>query len=281
MILVLGGTGTIGRNTVASLAKRGARFKVAVRSPEQARRLEPESVEFDWFRPETYGPALAGVDTLFLLTPVSEQQVAWSHGAIEAAKAAGVRRIVKLSVIGAGREPAITLVRLHRLAEQEIESSGLEWTFLRPNFYMQNFLNYYGVARGQDSTCYLPNGAGKVSWVDARDVGEVAARVLVEGGHQGHAYTLTGPQALDTGQACALLAQATQKRVDYVDIPEAAARDGMTAQGIPPAIVAAMLELHAVIRNGWAGNLQPELTQLLATEPRTFAQFAKDVAAGA
>ena len=109
MILVLGGTGTFGRNIVASLKGRGARFKVGTRSREKARGLETESVEFDWARRETYAPALAGVDTLFLLTPVSEQQVTWSHDVIQDAKAASARRIVKLSVAGAGQEPAVTL----------------------------------------------------------------------------------------------------------------------------------------------------------------------------
>jgi uncharacterized protein YbjT (DUF2867 family) len=278
MILVLGGTGTVGRNTVASLKRLGARFKLGTRSTQQALRLEVDRVEFDWTRPETYAPALAGIETVFLLTPVSEQQIAWSHDLVQAAKGASVSRIVKLSVAGADREPAGTVARLHRATEQEIEASGMRWTFLRPNFLMQNFTTYYGVIPEQDSTVYLPNGTGKVSWLDARDLGDVAARALVETHHDGKAYTLTGAAALDTGEACRLLARGTNKRVDYVDIPEAAARDNLSKQGMPPAVVAALLELHMIIRNGWAEGISPELGQLLGREPRSFAQFARDMA---
>jgi uncharacterized protein YbjT (DUF2867 family) len=282
MILLLGGTGNVGRSTLASLEGKKARFRVGLRSPDRARDLKVESVAFDWSVPETYGPALRGVETVFLLTPVSEQQVGWGHSLLAEAKAAGVRRVVKLSAAGAEREPGIAISRMHRLVERAIEGSGLAWTFLRPNFFMQNFTSYYGVDPAKGGTVYLPHGTGKVSWVDARDVGELAARVLTEEGqHDGNAYTLTGPQSLDTAEACALLAGAVGKPIDYVDVPESAAQKAMEGQGMPLPMVSALLELHATIRNNWAAGGSPsEMGRLLGREPRTFAQFAADLAAG-
>lgn len=281
MILLLGSTGTVGRHAITFLKRAGARVTVGGRSPEKARQLEVDHRQFDWTRPETYAPTLSGARTVFLLTPVDERQVQWSHDLLAVAKAEGVRRIVKLSVAGADQEPGIALTRLHRATERELEASGLAWTFLRPNFYMQNFTSYYGVVPGRAGTVFLPNGTGKVSWADASDLGEVAARVLSEDAHDGKVYTLTGEEAFDTGTACSLLSEASGHEIQYVDVPEAAARQGMAAQGLPPSLVEAMLELHTTIRNGWAAGVSPDMARLLGRPPRSFATFARAVASRA
>ena len=137
MILVTGSTGKIGRELVAELVRLGAPFRAGSRKPGDGC-----GVLLDFDRPATFGAALAGVEKLFLLTSGgTDREIA----AVEAAKKAGVRRIVKLSVWGAD-EDAFTIGRAHRAAEREIERSGLAWTFLRPNGFMQNFTTYKAAA---------------------------------------------------------------------------------------------------------------------------------------
>ena len=139
MILVIGGTGNVGRQVVAQLRERGADFRVLSRDWRRARELlgDVEVVEGDYDHPETLRPALKGVDHLFLLTPGSPEQVAREGAIVEAAQRAEVRHIVKQSVCGAALDSPSVLVRWHAEAERLVESSGLGWTFLRPTLFMQ------------------------------------------------------------------------------------------------------------------------------------------------
>ncbi|HEX2450973.1 MAG TPA: SDR family oxidoreductase [Gemmatimonadales bacterium] len=280
MIVLTGATGTVGRWTVAALQAAGVPFRVAARTPLKAQALGMPVVEFDWDRPATFEPAFAGAETLFLLTPVAERQAEYGTGAAAAAKRVGVRHIVRLSVIGAEAEPGIALGRLHRAAERAIEASGIAWTMLRPTSFAQNFVNYYGLDPYKNCAVYLPHGQGGASWVDARDVGEVAARVLTETGHEGKAYTLTGGEAVSTADAIAILGEALGREYEYVDVPEDAAREAMRTHGAPPWMVDGLAELHALIKHGRFNGVVPTLQQLLGKPPRSFRTYAEDLAAG-
>jgi uncharacterized protein YbjT (DUF2867 family) len=280
MILVTGATGTIGSATLKGLKAKGARFKVAARSPDKLKGQGVEAVSFDWDKPETYGPALQGVEKVFLLTPISDKQVQYAQMLVDAAKNAGVKHMVKLSVMGVEAEPGISFGRLHRGAEKAIQGSGLAWTMLRPTFFMDNFVNYYGVDPKKDSTVYLPHGQGKAVWVDGRDVGEVAAAVLAGTGHEGKAYDLTGPEALGAAEALAILGEALGHKYTYVDVPEEAARKAMQDMQMPDWIVQGFLELHMIIRSGWSATPAQGVKEVLGRPPRSFKEYAKDLAAG-
>lgn len=281
MILVTGASGTIGSATVAALKARGARFKVALRSPEKAAALGAEAVRFDWSQPETYRTALTGVESAFLLQPTSNTQVEETRAFAEAAKAAGVKHVVRLSVIGADNEPGILLGRQHRDADRALQATGLQTTLLRPTFFMQNFIEFYGVAVGKGGTVYLPNGDGKVAWIDARDIGDVAAAALTSPAqHAGKVYELTGSEALSTGEAAEVLATALGQPVSYVAVSEADAEKAMQQQGMPDWLIQGFQELAMIIRNGWAATVSPAVSQVLGRPPRRLADYARDVAAG-
>ncbi|MGH7517039.1 MAG: SDR family oxidoreductase [Gemmatimonadales bacterium] len=280
MILLSGATGTVGSATAAALQAAGARFRVGSRSPVKAQSLGVLVVEFDWDRPATFEPAFTGADKIFLLTPVSDRQLEYGTTAVAAARRAGVRHIVKLSVIGADAEPGIAIARLHRSAERAIEQSDIAWTMLRPTFFAQNFVNHYGVDPFKNGPVYLPHGQGAASWVDARDVGEVAARTLTETGHEGKAYTLTGGEAVTTADAIATLGEALGRHYEYVDVADDAAREALRATGAPEWMVEGFAELHALVKHGHAAGVTPAVGQLLGRPPRTFRQYAEDLAAG-
>lgn len=280
MILVTGGTGTIGSSTVKALQAKGARLKVGTRSPDKLKGQGVEAVQFDWDKPETFGPALQGVEKVFVLTPISEKQTQYTKSLVDAAKKAGVKHIVKLSVMGADAEPGILLGRMHRDSEKAIQDSGLAWTLLRPTFFMENFFNYYGVDPKKDSTVYAAHGQGKAVWVDGRDIGEVAAAVLTGKGHEGKAYDITGPEALDTSEVLKLIGQTLGHQYTYVPIPDEAARKAMTDMHMPGWMVDGMAELAGLIRNGWAATPATSVKEVLGRPPRSFQEYLKDYAAG-
>lgn len=277
MILVTGGTGTIGKATVAALQAAGQRFKVAARSPQQVKMRGIETVTLDWSQLDTYLPALRGIDKLLLLTPNSERQVGYVVQAIAAARRAGVKHIVRLSVIGADAEPGVIFSRLHFAAEKELHLSGIARTSLRSTFFMQNFINYYGVNPDKDAEIYLPHGRGKAAWVDARDVGEAAAKVLSGEGFEGKRFDLTGPEALTTDEVLATLAEVFGHKYNYVDVPPDAARKATEEMKMPLWLVDAFMELHTLIRNGQVAALSHGVQAILGREPRSLRQWATDL----
>lgn len=274
MILLTGASGTIGRATMAALRAAGKDFKVAARTPSKLNALGVPSVPLDWDELGSYLPAMQGVDRLFLLTPNSERQVGYVLQAIAAARRAGVKHIVRLSVMGADADPGIILGRQHFAAEREIRASGIAWTMLRPSFFMDNFVNYYGVDRHKDSQVFLPNGDGKAAWIDPADVGEVAARVLVDDRHAGKIIDMTGPELLSTAEALAVMGSVFGHNYSYTDLPEQAARPAMEANGMPLWMVDGFLELNALVRLGYAAKLANGVREVLGRPPRTLREWS-------
>lgn len=280
-ILVTGSTGTIGTQVIKQLtAHPGVKVRAAVRSTAKAdavRELGAEPVEFEWSRPETFATALQGVDKLFLLTPFTPDQVELAQRLIDAAKAAGIKHIVKLSAFGCDNEPGIQLGRWHRAIEQAIEAAGIPYTFLRPNNFMENFIGYYPPA--PDGNIYLPFGQGAVSWIDGRDIAAVAVAALLGHGHEGKVYTLTGGEALTVDQVAAQITEATGRTVRFVDVPEEAARSAMLGMQLPEWMVSAMMELHGIDKAGYAAAVTPTVQELTGSAPRSFRDFARENAA--
>jgi uncharacterized protein YbjT (DUF2867 family) len=270
MILVTGATGKVGQELVKELEKRGAAFKVGAREPGSVKGMT--AVLFDFDRPETFGPALAGVDDLFLLTSGGTGREA---AVVDAAKKAGVKRIVKLSVWGAEGEGFI-FGREHRKIEKHIEVSGLRWTFLRPNGFMQNFVTSHAPTIKGQGAFYLCYGNFDYSIIDARDIGAVAAKVLAEEGHDGKTYTLSGPESLTNSQMAEKLSKATSKPVHHVDMPPAEYKAMLVGFGMPPPFVDAFIDLQRFYSSGGAEAVTPDVEKLLGRKPGTFDEFARD-----
>ena len=277
-ILVTGATGTVGAHVVRELAKRGAAVRAAARGAAKAdlpAGVEP--VELDFADAASVERALAGVSTAFLLTPFTEDQVILGARFIDAAKAAGVGRIVKMSAIGSDIEPGIQLGRWHSAIERHLEGSGIAHTILRPNNFMQNFIGFYPPDR--EGKIYLPWGDGACSFIDAADIGRVAAVTLLDAGHEGKAYTLTGPAAFTMSEAASVLSTVTDRAIGYVDVPEAAARSAMLGLGMPGWMTDAMLELHAIDKAGYAAVVNDDVRTITGTPARSFDAFARENAA--
>jgi len=280
-ILVTGATGTIGSQVVSQLeGLGGVTVRAGVRSATKAAGLTRGSVtavDFDYDRPDTLRAACAGADALFLLTPFVETQVALGTALVDVAKESGVKHVVKLSAFGSEQEPGIQLGRWHREVEKKLEASGLAWTVLRPNNFMDNFIGYY--PPDKEGAIYLPWGQGACSFVDARDVAACAVATLTTSGHEGKAYIPTGPTAITISEAAATLSEVTGRAITYVDVPEDAARRAMLDAGLPAWTVDAMMELHAIDKAGYAAVVTDDVKTLTGRAPRSFRDFARENAA--
>ena len=280
-VFVTGATGTTGGATVRALRVAGVDVIAGVRSIAKAGDLERLGAVVKQVAIEDVAgmtAAMRGADRLFLVTPVSEGTAALTAMILEAASAAGIRHVAKLSGLDVDKEPSFTFGRWHRDAEKLIEASGLDWTFLRPNNFMQNlFFSAESIKR--QGTYYSPFGSAAISHIDARDIGEVAAKVLSTNGHAGKIYRLTGPKAITEAEASQQLSLATGKPVTCIPVTVAQAREGMISHGMPPVVAEATAELLGRMAAGSASAVSPDVERLLGRPPRDFAQFANDFSA--
>jgi uncharacterized protein YbjT (DUF2867 family) len=282
-VLVTGATGTVGSHLALRLGEhRHLSVRAAVRSPARSRATLPPgitAVEFDFGEPALMRAALEGVDRLFLLAPNLPDPVGASIQLIELARAAGVQQVVKLSAMGCDRE-AVAFGRAHRAVEEVLERSGMAWTFVRPNNFMENFLGErHGVfAPDAGGVIRLPWGNGACSFVAASDIAAVAAAALAAEDPRRHAeraYEVTGPEALRMDQVAAVLAEVRGTPVSYVDTSEDAARAALRAAHLPPPMVEAVLELHALGKQGRTAQVTSTVSEVTGSPATSFAEFAR------
>lgn len=269
MILVTGATGRIGQEIVTRLRSMGVPFRSGLRSPEKARGYE--AVAFDLDRPETFAAAVQGVDRLFLLSSGGTER---EIPVVDAAKKAGVLHVVKLSVWGADGE-AFAFGRDHRQVERHLESSGLAWTFLRPNGFMQNFLAHAESIRSQGAF-YQPGPDFRHSMIDVRDIASVAVRTLTEDGHAGKAYPLTGPEALSNVRVAEKISHAIGKPVAAVFVTEDQYRQALAGAGVPPPYAEKILDLTRSYRTGAFEEVTAWVERITGKRPTSFDDFARD-----
>lgn len=235
-----------------------------------------EIVEMDFEDPDSLHAAFTHVDKVFLLTPFTLDQVQMAKTLIDEARKAGVKHIVKLSVIGADAKPSLQLGQWHHEVEQYIEESGISYTFLRPISFMQNYVNYNADTIKEEGKFYGASGDGKMSLVDARDIAAVAVEVLTGEGHEGKAYDITGPEALSNYEVAQLLSEVTGKQVDYIDLTEAAIKQGMTSSGMPDTMANAMVELYTLQKEGKLTQTTDTVEKIVGRKPHTMRQFLQD-----
>lgn len=280
MICVTGAGGTLGSEVVGQLQAIKAPFRAAYFSSQRAdaaRARGVDAVVSDYTRPETLRGAFQGCDKMFLLGPNVLNQTQLELNAVEVAKAVGVRHVVKQSVMGAEDE-AFSLAQVHRPTEKAIESSGVAWTFLRPNSFMQNVVTYMGKTIKAEAAFYSASGQARISHVDVRDIAAVAVRALTEPNHEGRAYTLTGPAALTYDEVATELSKALGRTVSHISLSPEDMKQGLLAEGMPEAIVDRMLDLERYFREDLASRVTNDVKQVTGRDPRPFAQYVRDCA---
>ncbi len=276
-ILVTGATGKVGSELVRLLAARGVEVKAGTRRVELAEGLfegSVEMVELDYDVTGTWDGAVQWADRVFLVPPPfdprgDERVIPFVDWAVQS----GSDHLVLLSAMGIEARERLHLRRI----EQRIERTGVNWTLLRPNIYMQNFARGF-VARGirEEGTFQLPVGDAPVSFVDSRDVAAVAAVVLTGEDHFGRSHTLTGPEALDHHRVAAVISEATGRAIRYEPITENAMQEMLARAGWPRARADTFAGLLAAIREGRRSDVTPDIAEILGRPARSFEAFAEE-----
>lgn len=276
-ILVIGSTGKTGSELVKLLASSGCSVRAASRNPGAARSriaADAEAVELDLERPETFAPALDGVDRLFLMArPGDLRPDAVAEPLIDEARRRGVRLIVAMTAMGVETVDSFPL----RVMEKRVEASGIPYVHLRPNWFMQNFCAspmLDGILA--TGALYLPAAEALVSFIDVRDIAAVAAVALTERGHEGRAYVLTGPESLTHHDAMAAISAVSGRTLRYVALSEEAAGQSLAAAGWTEPQIARLAMMFRIVRSGACAPVSDAVPTILGRPAIGFAQFARE-----
>jgi len=263
MIFVTGATGTVGAEVLGLLTASGQAVRAGIRQPNARQRTEANAVAFDVTQPASFAPALAGIERMFLMRPPAIANVAATlFPLIDAAKASGVRQIVFLSLLGAEKLAFVP----HRKVEIYLQQSGLDYTFLRASFFMQNLQTAHRQEIRERREILVPAGNGRTSFIDVHDIAAVAVRALTEPGHTKRAYDLTGAEALDYPTVAALLSLELGYPIVYRHPSLRTFLAYHRSQGVA---AGQALAIYTTTRLGMAARVTNAVAQLLGRPPQS------------
>lgn len=281
-ILITGATGNIGRELANLLSQRGVRFRAMVRNPGEATELAAlpgaTVVPGDFDDANSVASALQGIERAFLLTPSSEVAQVQQLRFVAEAQRAGIRHVIKLSQLAADEQSPVRFLRYHAVVEQAIRRSGLDFTFLRPNLFMQGLLSFRSTI-AESGQFFAPIGEARISVVDVRDIAAVAAAALTGADHAGKVYTLTGPESLTHAEMAEELSKALGRSVAFVTITPEVMRTTLDRIGFPAWQADGLIEDYGHYSRNEAAALATGVQDATGQAPRSFAGFAHDYAA--
>lgn len=273
--LVLGATGMIGSHVVRALTDRGEPVRAFVRDPQRASSILGDEIPLsvgDLADPAALGDALASVHRVLLCLGNRPDQADLEIAAIDACRAAGVRRVVKISAKGAQVGSPVPFWDQHARIEEHLWRSGMAAVVLRPSTYASNLLASAGTVT-MTGRLFAPAGSAPIAFVDPRDVAEVAAAALLDPRHDGQTHTLTGPAALTFTEVAQCWSAVIGRPVEYVDIPDDAARAAMVAAGLPPWLAGGIVAVFGRLREGAAASVTESVPQILGRPARPLPDF--------
>ncbi|WP_119302765.1 SDR family oxidoreductase [Dongia deserti] len=279
LILIIGATGTIGRELVPQLAGRGQRVRVAVRDPGKAAAGFGSGIEIlqaDLAEPDTLVAACAGADKVFVVS--NGPGIRLEPNLYKAAASEGIKHIVRVSAleIEFPELAATPLGQWHLEAEQHLRACGIPWTLLRPSYFASNTRLPFII--DLQAGAFLPSGHGREAPIDPRDIASVGVKVVTEEAHDGEVYLLTGPALLSFSEMTAKVSAVLGKPLKHVDVTEEEARRRFLSLGIPAAFVESLLGHFAATRAGRA-YVTDTTSRLLGRAARTFDEWLRDNAA--
>ena len=273
-VLVTGATGVLGRAIVKSAMDAGLAVRQGVRNPAKASPAA-DAVHLDYADPSTISPALKGASALVLMAPPLEEKAPALLGpVIKAAKATNFQQIVLISAFGVNHNERAPL----RIVERLVIDSGVPYTILRPNFFMENFSEgFLASSIRQQKAIYIAAGDGKISFISVKDIAAVVIAVLQQS-LAGTEFDLTGPAALDHFEVAKIISKASGCTVVYHSLSEEQMLVGARSLGMPEPVVAYLGMLYAIVRAGYAAGIAPYPEFVGSRKPLTFEKFAELVA---
>lgn len=268
-ILVIGASGTVGSELSALFAARGESvLKATSRSPTAS-----DQVQVDVVGRSGLKAAFARVDKAFLLAPPGHaDQEALLAPLIDEANANGLKKVVLMTAMGANADENAPM----RKAERRLEAAGLAYNIIRPNWFMQNFHTFWLQGIKTAGQIFLPVGDARGSFIDARDIAAVAARLLTTDIFTNRDFDLTGPRALNHAEVAAILTQAAGRRIVFTDITPDAMLQMLVGAGVPKDYAEFLVLILGYFKAGYAERTTDAVREITGQAPRTFEQYAQD-----
>lgn len=278
MILLTGATGKTGATAARLIAEQGDPARALVRDAAKAESLALAGIELvvgDVGDADSLRRAMEGVDRALLILNNSQQQLAMEKQFVDVAKEVGVKHLVKMSSMEAAADAKSPIPQTHWAVEQYIKASGLAWTMIKPNFFMQNLLGTAATIKSMHKF-FLPMGNGTTAMSDTRDIGAAIAVVMTGAGHDNRTYELTGPELLTFHDVADRFTDVLGTKIEYVDQPMDSYRETL-AQYLPDEWhTNAVCDLFAEIAEGGLGYTTDTIKHLIGREPTSLAQFIRD-----
>ena len=283
MILVIGGRSKIGSAVIDELLAGGLRVRALARDGESAGFPDVvEAVAGDLADPGSLAAAMDGVDRVFLLCGPREDEVDLNRNAIDAAERADVGLLVRSSILGASPDSPSSFIRDHGVCDAYLRDTNLKHAIVHPNLFAQNVRENTIPSIGEDGTFYANAGQARISMVDTRDVGAVAAVLLTEPGHEGDEVDVTGPEALSYADVADKVSAALGREITYVDAPDDAVRQALSGFGLGEWMVSSLIELFQDYRrsgeDGYASRVTEAVERITGRVPRTLDQLLEEEA---
>jgi len=274
MVLITGASGSVGKAVLREAIRTGSNVRGMFRSKEDAAKAPSgcEAVLADYADKQSLLKALDGVGSVYVVCSPIPQLVELESNMIDACKEAGVKHVVLNSALGAGNYPK-SFPGWHRKVEDKLKSTGMSYTILRPNGFLQNIVGFNAPSIRAQGTFYAAMGDAKVCYLDVSDIAVVAVKALEGGAHAGKTYELNGPEAISNQELAARISKMTGRTVTFVDIPESAQREAMLGLGMPEWQVTALLELQQYYKQGDGARTDGLLQTLLGRAPVTLDQY--------
>ena len=271
-ILVTGATGNLGRAVVAALKSKAFLLRAATRDPGKLpASAGVETVSFAYENPSTHVAALRDAEGLFLIAPPLDAEAPSKlNPVIDLAQECGVRHIILTSALGVDAVEEAPL----RQVERHLIRSGVAFTILRPNFFMENFSTGFLAPMLKQGGIFLAAGNGKTSFVSVVDIADVAVAAFTRG-LPSKEYNLTGLEALDHAAVAAIISKAAGKPVSYQPLPEETMLKGLRDTGMPESAAQYVGMLYAAVRAGHTAVVTKDVETVTGRKPTTFEAFAR------
>jgi uncharacterized protein YbjT (DUF2867 family) len=280
-VLVTGATGRIGGQLVPRLAGyHDLAVRALVRNAKKAAPLEICGAELALGRLEdaqSLRTALEGIDTVVLITPASPDAADQAGSVLAAAKAAGVRKIVRISVFKAAVDGPTAITRLHGRTDTDIQASGLTYTILRPPFFMQNLFFMAPDSLAREGRLYFGIGYGKLGMIDLRDIVDCAEACVISDAYDDQVFTLTGPESIGFHHIATRLNDILARPVQYIPVPPEAVERSIRAMGMGDWYAQVMRDLCRAYSENWGDLITDSVARITGRAPRSFDVFAREV----
>jgi len=274
MILITGASGTVGRTVLQEVSRPPSNVRAMFRSKEEAAKAPSgcQPVLADFSDKPSLRKALDGVTAVYLVCSPIPQLVELESNVLDVCKETGVQHVVLNSALGAGDFPK-SFPSWHRKVEDKLKSTGISFTILRPNGFLQNIVAFNAPSIRSQGAFYAAMGDAKVSYLDVGDIATVAAKALHAGAHAGKTYELHGPEAISNQELAKRISRIAGRTVNYVDIPESAQREAMLGLGMPEWQVTALIDLQQYYKQGGGAKTDGLLKSLIERDPVTLDQY--------